>query len=357
MASASLGAECDEASNGGKTMRTLRLAVLLLMIPAVTTPVAASNMPGEDDPGVYLRLVDRAPATFDEVAQRVERALFDLGWQVLEPIDCGVDAEKCEFRSRVLTAYHPDYAGRVMEAGAHAAFAVPVRFAVFEDEYGVHVAATNPQNLNRTIVDEATAPEDWTWASDMIREVGRRAFPEEFVEVDFGQRREDARIGKTMGVMAGGAFVDQIETIASLPAEGTSPAQIADLLLSYMDGLDGDWEWGIHPVYVMDLPEHGVSVVGVSGRAMEAKAFDIVGSGGADERKDLACPGVDHAAAFPIELLVSVQGDQVTVRLVDEMYRMKMFFEDAGKWAFMKNMGMPGSIEDEIRNKVRAILN
>jgi hypothetical protein len=34
---------------------------------------------------------------------------------------------------------------------------------------------------------------------------------------------------------------------------------------------------------------------------------------------------------------------------------MKMFFEDAGKMAFAKNMAMPGSIEDEIRDKIKAI--
>ena len=38
---------------------------------------------------------------------------------------------------------------------------------------------------------------------------------------------------------------------------------------------------------------------------------------------------------------------------VDSMYRMKMYFEDAGKWAFMKNMGMPGSIADEISAQIR----
>jgi hypothetical protein len=35
---------------------------------------------------------------------------------------------------------------------------------------------------------------------------------------------------------------------------------------------------------------------------------------------------------------------------------MKMYFEDAGKWAFMKNMGMPGSIADEISAQVRPAL-
>ncbi len=38
------------------------------------------------------------------------------------------------------------------------------------------------------------------------------------------------------------------------------------------------------------------------------------------------------------------------------MFRMKMFFEDAGKMKFARNMGMPGSIEDEIKDMIRAAL-
>ena len=50
-----------------------------------------------------------------------------------------------------------------------------------------------------------------------------------------------------------------------------------------------------------------------------------------------------------IDLLTATrEGEAVHTRIVDSMYRMKMFFEDAGKWAFMKNMGMPGSIKEEI---------
>ena len=327
---------------------------LMASLLAAPAPLAAND---DDGPAVYLMLAESAPMSFDEAVQRLHGALDALGWTTLEPLECGVNAEKCAFRSQVVTAYHEDYVDRVMPAGSHAAFAVPVRFSVFEDEMGVHVAATNPQNLNRTIVDEATSPDEWVWATEMIRAVGQRAFPEASVDTQFGQHRRDARIGKTMGVMAGGAFVDQLEVIATLSADEITPTQTADLLRSYMEMVDGDWEWGIRPVYVFDLPEYGVSVLGVSGGPMEAKAFDIVGSGGNDARDDLACPGIDHAPAFPIELVIAQEGDVVEVMLVDEMYRMKMFFEDAGKWAFAKNMGMPGSIEDEIRSKIEAIIS
>ena len=61
---------------------------------------------------------------------------------------------------------------------------------------------------------------------------------------------------------------------------------------------------------------------------------------------------VDHAAAFPIEVIVYPENGKVEAILLDSMYRMKVYFEDAGKWAFMKNMGMPGVIEDEVIDAV-----
>jgi hypothetical protein len=38
------------------------------------------------------------------------------------------------------------------------------------------------------------------------------------------------------------------------------------------------------------------------------------------------------------------------------MFRMKMYFEDAGNWAFLKHMGMPGSIADEVNGQIKAAL-
>jgi len=81
-----------------------------------------------------------------------------------------------------------------------------------------------------------------------------------------------------------------------------------------------------------------------------------VGAGGDDARQSYQCPGLAHAGAYPIEVVVTRDGEKVKVRTVDAMYRMKLFFEDAGKWAFMKNMGMPGSIHDEIAGQIKAAL-
>ena len=87
---------------------------------------------------------------------------------------------------------------------------------------------------------------------------------------------------------------------------------------------------------------------------MEARSYAIVGRGGDKSRSDFACPGIDHAAAYPIEIVFTEEAGSVEIHMVDAMFRMKMFFEDAGKLKFARNMGMPGSIADEINELIRA---
>ncbi len=65
---------------------------------------------------------------------------------------------------------------------------------------------------------------------------------------------------------------------------------------------------------------------------------------------------IDHAAAYSIEMVVRQVGDEIRVESVDPIFRMKTYFEDADKMSFAKNMGMPGSIRDEMRKKVEASL-
>jgi hypothetical protein len=111
----------------------------------------------------------------------------------------------------------------------------------------------------------------------------------------------------------------------------------------------------MRPAYLMNAAP-GVAVLGVTGERMEARSFTIVGKGTDDSREDFACPGLDHAAAYPIELVFTEEDGSVNIHMVDAMFRMKMFFEDAGMMSFARNMGMPGSIADEIKSMVEAAL-
>ncbi|MHC4925185.1 MAG: hypothetical protein ACYTG4_14105 [Planctomycetota bacterium] len=311
----------------------------------------------DDDPRVYLRLAEGIEQPLEAVSEALEGALADAGWNVLSTMDCGVVEDRCDFASRVIVAYTDAHRARLMAYGNHAAYALPIRFVIYEDENGIGVGATNPMNLNRTIVDEETEPEDWADIAADIRSVASAAFPDHLSEAEYGQRRGNAHIGRTFGIMAGGDFVDQFKDVVTRPAGDDAPGAIAQRIFDELPSVDGDWEWGIRPIYVLDLPENDMALVGVSSLHMEQRSAGIVKHGGNDDREDMACPGIDHTAAYPIEVVVQVIDGELQVRLVDVMFRMKMFFEDAGKMAFAKNMGMPGSIEDEIKDKVRLVLN
>ena len=165
----------------------------------------------------------------------------------------------------------------------------------------------------------------------------------------FGDRCARGYIGKTMGVLAGGPFDEKIEDVALVA--GSELRTVADKL---REGLKRTGpKWGMRLAYELELPEHDTMLLGSTGTPMDSQSFSIVKAGGDSSRRSLKCPGLAHAAPYPIEVVVAREGQAVRVRLVDVMYRMKLYFEDAGKWAFMTNLGMPGSIQDELKHRSR----
>ncbi len=71
-------------------------------------------------------------------------------------------------------------------------------------------------------------------------------------------------------------------------------------------------------------------VIGVTNPKFEKEAFEIGGS--------------DHLCAFPIEVVVMDKGS-VGAFVLPEMYRMSLYFMDAGMAAFSAHMSMPGAID------------
>jgi len=64
--------------------------------------------------------------------------------------------------------------------------------------------------------------------------------------------------------------------------------------------------------------------------------------------KDAPHPGVDHAPAMPMEVLVINDGRQTKVIQYGEMWRMQLYFWDSGYMAFAKNTLIPSIIFSSI---------
>lgn len=323
-----------------------------LVLVAVSLFLAPAGAAAQDAQRVYVVVADSVPMTVPAAATALSSALARQGWTVLANHAVGTDAARCGFAAQVVVAQQPARAATLLASGPQAAFAVPVRLGVFADERGVHVSVVNPLSVERTMVAESGLEASGRALVEEVTGIAVAATQGRRVTRPFGQSRSRGLIGKTMGVMAGGAFTKQVGTITTAP--GTAAADVRrvadDIWRRLQQPASGKWQ--LRGVYRLDLTEQGIVVLGVSGAAMEAKAFSIVGAGNDDSRSKFSCPGIAYAAAFPLEVVIRRDGGQVRVEAIDAMFRMKMYFEDAGQMKFARNMMMPGSIADELKAAV-----
>jgi hypothetical protein len=330
--------------------RSVVVAMLAAVAAVIVVPQAGRAQEGATY-GVYAELATAVPGAFDDVVATLRQAAEREGVSILADYRLS-SGEDCQYQAHVLALTTDTYADQVAGRGYIAAFALPLRLTVFEDERGINIAAVNPLSLNRTIVAETGFESESQGALDLLKSL-LSDFAAQASDREYGQMRDRGLIAKTMGLIAGGPFEGKVEKIADVDAESVADlSEVADRLYAGLEKLAGERKWETRPAYRYDLLDHGLILLGYTGAAIEAKAFDIVREGSDKLREDYSCPGVAHAAAFPIEIVMAFEDETVNVYMVDSMFRMKMYFEDAGKMKFAANMRMPPSIEDEIRDKV-----
>jgi uncharacterized protein (DUF302 family) len=316
----------------------LFFAILLLtVVPAIA---------GEQY-GTFVKVTENASGSFDAVSKAVESGLQKAGWEVLGTYDTGVP-EGCNFRSRVVIFSSKDYAASIIKNGMKASFALPLRAGIYEDETGINVAVINPASINRTIIDETKLDDFSSSAAKTIVDVISEAVPGTVVKKQIGEIRSKGRISG----MGGGDFISKIKEIYIVKDD--TDATLKKVAEGVKNGiLNNTKGWKL--TYTYNISDHGAIIFGVTNTMMERRSFTIAGEKRSSSSSKF--PGIDHGASFPIEVVVYKDSGAVKVVTLDGMYRMKLYFEDAGMWAFMKNMSMPGEIEDEIVEMSVAELN
>jgi uncharacterized protein (DUF302 family) len=317
--------------------------------------LASMSLPGNaidgETYGVYQYVVQKAEGTIDEISAAIGEAAANSGWSVSGTTDSG-DPNNCDFKSRVIVLYHPQYADVIVGANTETGpYAALDRVNIFQDEEGTHVSVVNPIPLTRTVLmDDTNYMEISAKHLQDLSAMIQSAVKGTASSAQYGEFRTEGKIGKTMGVVAGGDFKKLIHQKYKIKKGSVSAAGKA-IGLGFKEKTKN---WGLKIVYQVYMPAHNVYVLGVSGSPMDTKSFQIVKGGQNEIRKEFACPGLSHAGAYPIEIVVYTDGaGEIRVALIDIMYRMKMYFEDAGTTAFMKNMKMPGSIEKEIAKHIK----
>jgi uncharacterized protein (DUF302 family) len=302
---------------------------------AVLLALPASAAGAEKTQGVYVTYLSGLKGDVAETAAKAESALEGAGFVVLAAFDNGVPPG-CRAKARTIVFTTEPWAAEVLSGGADKAFGLPLRLAVFGDASGTSIAVVNPVSLLRTFYGSDAKDAAAQTAVDAVAAV--LAPLGAISPKQAGQLRDTGAIGG----MGGGAFPDKI---VSVLASGKTPAEVAETIRMGVSEASG---W--HALYAYKASDD-VFVVGLTNAKTEGRAFGIAGEKRATEANPF--PGLDHAAAFPIEVVVTRKGDGSSVTLLKEMWRMKLYFQDAGNWAFMKNMQMPGDIQNEIEAAVR----
>jgi len=142
----------------------------------------------------------------------------------------------------------------------------------------------------------------------------------------------------------------QLSRLADEAAAQLAGFEATEKDMSYRWSQDPEADMRWRQVARVEAPGQAI-LLGVTRPRTEALAAQIVGL--KRRSNDDRSPGLDHLCAFPIEVLLYVDGDHVEIRSAREMFRMDYFFWDAGKGAFMKYAKMPAMLDRSLK---RALL-
>jgi len=312
-------------------VRRLLFAAVAVMVFSVSAQAFAAAK----TQGVYVKVLEGMKADIAQTTPKVEAALKGAGFTVLATFRNGVP-DGCTYKAETIVFTKDDYAAKVLAGGADKSFALPLRVSLYEDNTGLNVAMMNPVSIDRTIFRGASMDDAAQKVVDEVVAALKAVGPAQ--EKQAGEMRET---GEITG-MGGGAFPDKVIPTA---ASSKSPSEIAEALKK---GINEPAGW--HVIYTYN-PSEAVAIVGVTKAKTEGRAFGIAGEKRATSANPF--PGIDHASAFPVEVVIYKKGGTSSVNILKEMWRMKLYFQDAGNWAFMKNMAMPGDIQSEIEAGIK----
>ncbi|WP_022669680.1 hypothetical protein [Hippea alviniae] len=254
------------------------------------------------------------------VVKNVKSALESAGFKVLTSYNPGDLADLT-----VLIVKSDEFFNAVNKAGKHAFFAVPLRVGIQKTKSGNSVMFANPVYLVDAFAKGKDSLE--SVAEKVKNELENALSKVKGIKVEkkaFGYKTDPEEIGNWQ--MMG----QSLYTIYEVGHKyGSIDAALKALNDSLSKGTNG-WK----KVYEIKLGK--AAVVGVANPKYEKEAFEI--------------GGYDHLCAFPIELVIYDNGK---IKALPEMYRMSLYFMDAGMSAFAAHMSMPGEIDDSLKGLLK----
>ncbi|MDO8572687.1 MAG: hypothetical protein Q7S11_02840 [bacterium] len=340
---------------------------LLFFAVFLFTSLGAQAASDDKDLGIFVRVLE-ASGSFEETTAALEKALGESKLTYHTKRDLIYDDKQQKARVYVLTS--PTYMQAAKDESPDTISAQILRIGVYEYGEGkkVHINMANPEAhaevyyCNKSMkslhclelvsaakavakeITDVTAKVPGTQVSVQLEPVRSRSALQKFNGDGPAKMMAKFRNWKES---QNEVFTDKAENFDAVVA------RVENAFKASQDkGTDDSSGWRL----LSKIPV-GTNAVyfGISNDYTENKCIRINSDFRSDGKsKDAPYPGVDHATAIPLEVIVYKDGDNVKVVHYGQMWRMQLYFWDSGYIAFAKNTLIPSIIFSSIDVAVKA---
>ena len=307
--------------------------------------------------GIFERILE-ASGSFQETTTALEKALTESKFTLHAKRDLTYTDKQQEARIYVLTS--SPYMEAAKDEALNTVSAQILRIGVYQYGAGkpTHIDIANPvahamvfysgsKNYDNLIAAAKAAARE-------LRDVAAKV-PGKAVQVQLEPIRTEKTLKKFNGdgpakMMAKFRNWSESQNLvfSAKPEEfAATVAKVEKALCASQDkGTDDSSGWSL----VSKIPVGPNAVYfGISNQYTENKCIRINSDfRGEGKSPDAPYPGVDHAPALPLEVLVYNDGQETKVVQYGEMWRMQLYFWDSGYMAFAKNTLIPSIIFSSI---------
>jgi hypothetical protein len=336
-----------------------RIFGALLVVVGWVGPVHAEDQ----EYGIFER-ISEATGSFEDTTAAFEKSLSEskLTLQAKQDLNTPEGAQK----ARVYVLTSPAYleAAKAMPANTISAQILRVAIYQYGEGKATHINMANP--VAHAMVFYAGTKEYPQMiaaakaAAQEIKDVAAKV-PGKAVADQIGPKRSESALNKFNGdgpakMMAKFRNWSESQQVAFSDKPENFQATVSKveaLLAASPDKGEGDAS-GWRMVSKVPVGTNAV-YFGISNAYTENKCIRINSDFRSEGKaKDAPYPGVDHASALPLEVLVINNGKDVHVVQYGEMWRMQLYFWDSGYMAFTKNTLIPSTIFGSIEKVLTA---
>lgn len=340
--------------------------------------------------GIYVKLFSDLSVDISKAGDSLLHLLSDNGYRVLSyrnvetpQIVREENTDGCKFRVKQIVFTSDSYLNFLTSYDKKYLLASFLKIALYENEKGLQINMTDPETINRIVFNDLWEEDQEAKYNEVVNK--SKEFKEKLIALIHSAKLgteviqpqppirsdEDLReSAKDMFMMVGPMTFFNDEDQFPLIYQFNSNDPKADLLklredfennLAEFNPSEEDREYRLTKsdnvlkwkiIATVFSPDSNAMLIGITRPRTEGLSFHIAGL--SRETDSNGCPGIDHAAAFPIEVLAVFDNGKIKIYTAREMFRMDMYFWDAGMSAFMKHMSMPSMLDESLR---KALLN